>query len=56
MEASEIKNNDKTEAWLNEMEYEWMEEYSNWVNTQTGDILSDFQPSEDDLKRKGAIK
>lgn len=39
MEASENKANDRTEAWLNEMEYERMEEYSNWVNTQTGNIL-----------------
>ena len=56
IEASENKSHDKTEAWLNEMEYEWIEEYSNWVNTQTGDILSDFQPNESDLKRKGALK
>ncbi|QMU30581.1 hypothetical protein [Adhaeribacter radiodurans] len=56
MKPSENKTNDKTEAWVDEVEFEWMENFSNWVNTQTGEILSDFQPSECDLKRKGAVK
>ncbi|KAA5549207.1 protein rep [Adhaeribacter rhizoryzae] len=54
--APENKGDDKTEAWIDEMEYEWIKEYSNWVNISTGDTLSDYQPSEEDLRKQGALK